>query len=300
MTTNPKNLIRSMTAFCRQDVKEPWGDLTCEIKSVNHRYLEPSFRLSENLRILEPTLRETLRKRLARGKVEVSIRLQSAVKNSNKLVVDTDLVKQIVSASQEIQKTIATYSDADSMKINPNELLSWPGVLTTEETDQKLVSKAALSIFDETLNGFLETREREGLALKTTVEQKLIEIHDQLQLVQAKLPEIIQRQKEKLLTRLSDIKGELDNTRLEQEMVYLAQKVDVDEELERLKTHVDEVARVLNKGGPSGRRLDFLMQELNREANTLGSKSIDSQSTQASVELKVCIEQMREQIQNME
>jgi len=295
MSASPQDMIRSMTAFCRQDLKEPWGDLTCEIKSVNHRYLEPSFRLVENLRQLEPTLRESLRKQLARGKIEVSIRFQTTDQGGNKLVVNTDLINQLVAASQQIQSSIGSDNQIDS-----GELLRWPGVLIAEETDQDLITTAALSLFEHTLKGFIEAREREGSALKDIVEQRINDIEKQTQLIQQKLPDIIQRQKEKLLNRLSELKSQLDNDRVEQEILFMAQKIDVDEELDRLKTHVDEVSRVLNKGGPAGRRLDFLMQELNREANTLGSKSIDAQTTQASVELKVCIEQMREQIQNME
>ena len=295
MSATPQSPIKSMTAFCRQDFQAPWGALTCEIKSVNHRYLEPSFRLADNLRVLEPSLREILKKRLARGKIEVSIRIQTTEQDSSKLVVDTHLVDQLVSAAQQIQQ-----STGNTNQLSPNEILHWPGVLTTEKMNQELVTKEALRIFDETLDGFLEAREREGKALTVSVEQRLDDIHQQLKVVREKLPAIILRHKEKLLGRLSEIKGELDQNRLEQEMVYLVQKMDVEEEFDRLTTHVDEVARILNKGGPSGRRLDFLMQELNREANTLGSKSIDTQTTQASVEIKVCIEQMREQIQNME
>ena len=285
----------SMTAFARKELQTQWGTLTWELRSVNHRYLEMQFRLPENLRDLEPGLREKLKKQLYRGKLESSLFFRPSTEQSNKLEVNIDLLKSINSALSEIQSHVD-----DSQSTSAIELLKWPGVLQTADTDYDEVKDIALNLYQEALNQLSEMRNQEGKALNQLIEQRLSTISELTSNIRTQLPEIMATQKERLQTRLDEAKVELEPGRLEQEVVFLLQKSDVDEELDRLQTHVTEVQRTLGKSGAIGRRLDFLMQELNREANTLSSKSINSDITQASVELKVLIEQMREQIQNIE
>ena len=289
-------MIRSMTSFARQATQHDGGSLVWEIRSVNHRYLEPSFKLPESMRRLENDLREKIRKTLSRGKVECSLRMQSqSGDNSSQLTVNAELLTQLIVSAESIQKQLN-----DPSALNPLQLLQWPGMMSEPEIDSDLLCEQALAAFQVTLEQLLESREREGAALKQSIEQRLDTIGDITAAVKQQLPDILQAQRQKLQQRLQELKAELNEDRLEQEMVILAQKADVDEELDRLDAHLAEVRRVLNKGGACGRRLDFLMQELNREANTLSSKSIVTDTTQAAVELKVLIEQMREQIQNIE
>lgn len=289
-------MIRSMTAFARQPSQQQWGSLVWEIRSVNHRYLEPSFKLPETLRHIENDLRELLRNQLSRGKVECSLRVQlQASSNTDQLTINEPLLAQVIKAGKTVQQQLARPAELDAL-----QLLQWPGVIIEQDADSELICKQALACFQTTLQQLLESRSREGAQLKQFIEQRLDAIAGITGDVKAQLPQILQAQRHKLQQRLAELKAELDSDRLEQEMVILAQKADVDEELDRLNAHLTEVRRVLNKGGACGRRLDFLMQELNREANTLSSKSIVSNTTQAAVELKVLIEQMREQIQNIE
>jgi uncharacterized protein (TIGR00255 family) len=289
-------MIRSMTSFARQASQQSWGSVIWEIRSVNHRYLEPSFKLPESMRHLENDLREKLRTNLNRGKVECGLRLQTDLNgSSDNININQALLTQLISAAETVQGQLSQSTD-----LNPLTLLQWPGVIAAAETDPNEISKAILANFQATLNQLIDSREREGAGLKQIIEQRLDAITDIVTSVRKQLPEILAAQKQKLKSRLDELQAELDQDRLEQEMVILAQKADVDEELDRLDTHLDEVRRVLAKGNACGRRLDFLMQELNREANTLSSKSIVSDTTQAAVELKVLIEQMREQIQNIE
>ena len=289
-------MIRSMTAFARQAGQYDWGSLVWEVRSVNHRYLEPTFKLPESMRVLETGLRDKLRKQLSRGKVECALRIQQqGTGDANALQVNKALAEEVIAASESISKLMAKPAAIDPLKI-----LQWPGVIGESNTDTELIGQQAMALFQTSLEQLIESREREGTELKQFIEQRLDSIEIITDAVQQQLPEILAAQKQKLLTRLQELKAEPNEDRLEQELVIIAQKADVDEELDRLKTHVAEVRRVLNKGQACGRRLDFLMQELNREANTLSSKSIVSDTTQASVELKVLIEQMREQIQNIE
>jgi uncharacterized protein (TIGR00255 family) len=288
-------MTSSMTAFARQEESTQWGSIVWEIRSVNHRYLENHFRLPENLRDLEPNLRENLRKELARGKVEISLNFRPDVEQTQNCCVNTELVKQLRQALQQVQDTLG---DVD--KPSALELLKWPGVLETAEVDYAEVKRTALSLFKLALQQLKSMRQQEGGALQNFIEQRLDRIREITQEMRTQLPSIMAQQKQKLQTRIDEAKAELDPGRLEQEVVLLLQKADVDEELDRLQTHVEEVSRTLNQKGAIGRRLDFLMQELNREANTLSSKAIDTDITQIAVELKVLIEQMREQIQNIE
>jgi uncharacterized protein (TIGR00255 family) len=287
-------MIRSMTAFARQSNQHDWGSLVWEIRSVNHRYLEPSFKLPESIRRLEGKLREKIRQQLNRGKVECSLRLQSAPGSSG-MSVDVPLVKQLLSAAESIQQQMHK-----STGINPLEILNWPGVLVETQTDEGKLAEHVLSSFQVALEQLVETREREGNTLSQFIEQRIESIQVIISAARQQMPAILDAQKQKTLGKLAELAADLDPARLEQETVILIQKADIDEELDRLDTHLIEVQRILKKGGACGRRLDFLMQELNREANTLSSKSIITDTTQAAVELKVLIEQMREQIQNIE
>ncbi len=286
----------SMTGFARQQASFDWGSLSWEIRSVNHRYLELHFRLPEGQRELEIKLRERLRKRLQRGKLDISLQLDLAASNhSSELAIDFERVRQLASASQQIGDQLV-----DCAAVNPLDILKWPGVLQNPERDEQQLQQDALQTFENALEQLLAHRQREGKELQAFIEQRLNAIAQQVSQVRTLMPKILQAQRAKLHERLAELKQELDDERLEQEMVILAQKADVDEELDRLGAHISEVRHSLQQSGAIGRRLDFLMQELNREANTLSSKSIVSETTQAAVELKVLIEQMREQIQNIE
>ena len=287
-------MTRSMTAFARQEAEFEWGSLSWEIRSVNHRYLEPHLRLPDNLRELEGSLRESLRKTLSRGKVECTLRFNPEAR-VKQLVVNEEFTNQVVSAAENVQSLLSEHR-----AIDPLELLRWPGVLQDAKLDMDIVKAAARTLFSQSLEDLLEGRKREGVELALLIEQRLDAISAIVVEVREKMPQILQAQRDNLKERLEELKVDLDEGRLEQEMALLAQKADVDEEMDRLATHVQEVRRVLKQKGPIGRRLDFLMQELNREANTLSSKSIVANTTQSAVELKVLIEQMREQIQNIE
>ncbi|MGB0468351.1 MAG: YicC/YloC family endoribonuclease [Pontibacterium sp.] len=289
-------MTRSMTAFARQEAEYSWGSLVWEVRSVNHRYLEPHLRLPESLRDLEGSLREQLRKKLSRGKVECTLRFHPEAQ-TQQLTVNNEFAKELIAAADQIS---ALSLSGNTQPLNPLDVLRWPGVLQDAKTDMDQVKAEALKLFAVALDDLIAGRGREGIELNNLIEQRLAAIAGIVIEVRAKLPQILQAQRDNLRARLDELKDELDEGRLEQEMVLLAQKADVDEEMDRLNTHVQEVRRVLKQKGPIGRRLDFLMQELNREANTLSSKSIVAETTQNAVELKVLIEQMREQIQNIE
>lgn len=287
-------MTRSMTAFARQEAEHAWGSLSWEIRSVNHRYLEPHLRLPDNFKELEGGLREKLRKILSRGKVECTLRFHPEAE-VQQLVVNKSYAQEVVQAAETLQSMLSENKPLDAL-----ELLRWPGVLQDVKLDMDQVKQVARSLFDQALNDLIEGRSREGQELTALINQRLDSISDIVAEVRAQMPKILKNQRDNLHQRLQDLKVELEEGRLEQEITLLAQKADVDEEMDRLDTHVQEVRRVLQQKGPIGRRLDFLMQELNREANTLSSKSIVANTTQSAVELKVLIEQMREQIQNIE
>ena len=287
-------MTASMTAFARVQVQEDWGNLVWEIRSVNHRYLEPHFRLPEQMREIEPALRDSLKKFLHRGKVECSLKLQLA-DGQQGFDVNEETLEELQSAVNKVETWFINAS-----RVNPLEVLRWPGVMVNEETSLAPIHEAAKQGFVKALEQLADMRRTEGQELDKFIQQRLDGISEEAEKVRENLPELLAHQRQKLLDRLEEAKAELDPDRLEQEMVMLAQKMDVDEELDRLVTHVAEVKRTLAKKGTIGRRLDFLMQELNREANTLSSKSINAGLTQSAVNLKVLIEQMREQIQNIE
>tara|TARA_B100000959_G_scaffold287192_1_gene370001 strand:+ start:3763 stop:4626 length:864 start_codon:yes stop_codon:yes gene_type:complete len=285
----------SMTAFSRQQLEQDWGSLTWEIRSVNHRYLETSFRLPEAFRSLENAVREIARKRLNRGKVECQLRYQAVESSQSELQLNNELVLKLMHANSEIQDLAGTSSPLSSM-----ELLRWPGVIMDRQIDFKVLQSEALQLFEKALDDLVASREREGESLKGLLVQRIKSIREIVSNVREKMPDILKKQRQSLLDKLQDLQAEIEPTRLEQEIALLAQKADVDEELDRLDSHLNEVERVIGTKGQKGRRLDFLMQELNREANTLSSKAIVVETTMGAVELKVLIEQMREQIQNVE
>ncbi|QKX16766.1 YicC/YloC family endoribonuclease [Microbulbifer sp. YPW1] len=289
-----KNKVRSMTAFGRAEVNYSTGTAVWEMRSVNHRYLEPHFRLPEAARALESKLREILRKTLNRGKVEMTLNLKANSGEVAGIEVNQALAEQLVKAAGLVAPA------SDSLSLNPLEILKWPGVIAEPETDADEQAKAILDGFKQALEQVVDNREREGAELAGFIEARLIGINEQVTTVRALLPQILQNQRDKLKSRLEELLEEIDKDRIEQEIALLAQKADVDEELDRLDAHITETRRVLKNGGPIGRRLDFLMQEFNREANTLSSKAVVTDTTQAAVELKVLIEQMREQVQNIE
>ena len=288
-------MVYSMTAFSRQQLEHEWGSLTWEIRSVNHRYLEPSIRLPENFRSLENPIRKQLRDKLYRGKIECLLRFRTVEANQIDWQLNLDLISQLTKANLEINNNIG-----GEYKLSSLDILKWPGVISDQSIDEEVFNKEAMGLFEKALDDLMVVREREGASLRDAILKRIASIQRIIDSIQAKMPSIILKQKENLLNKLEDIKAEFEPTRLEQEITLLAQKADVDEELDRLNSHLQEAKRVLDSSGQIGRRLDFLMQELNREANTLSSKSIVLETTQSAVELKVLIEQMREQIQNIE
>lgn len=287
-------MIHSMTAFARAEQANANGTLSWELRSVNHRYLEPHLRLPESFRDLEGAVREALRNGLSRGKVECTLRFSDD--NAGKaLQVNLERAAQLVAAAENVAGLIK-----QPAALNPLEVLGWPGVLVADAADPQALNQSALALFIQALNELKNGREREGAELAKLLNERLDSILEQVTALRELVPQMLAGQRQKILDRCAEMQAELEPQRLEQELVLLAQKSDVAEELDRLSTHVNEVRRVLKTGGQAGRRLDFLMQELNREANTLGSKAFDTRSTNAAVNLKVLIEQMREQVQNIE
>ena len=285
-----------MTAFARQQSTTAVGDITLELRAVNHRYLEINPRLPEELRPFEPKIRAELGRRLGRGKIDCTMRYAAPNNANGQLVINNEMLKQVASAIRQVDGILY-----DPAKVSSLDLLKWPGVITTPPVDDQLVMQNAGTLLNDAITELIEMRESEGERLKAIILQRCDAVQVAVDSVKTRLPEVLDICRKRLEQRLADIKQpEADSSRLEQEMVILTQRLDVDEELDRLETHLSEIRKTLNQTKPVGRRLDFLMQELNREANTLGSKSADIETTQASVELKVLIEQMREQIQNIE
>ncbi|HHF4805563.1 TPA: YicC/YloC family endoribonuclease [Haemophilus influenzae] len=287
-------MIYSMTAFARLEVKKDWGDAVWEIRSVNQRYLENFFRLPEQFRGLENTLREKLRQSLTRGKIECSLRIETKKQTNAELNLNKELANQVIQSLQWIKV------QAGEGEINLTDVLRYPGVVEAQEQDLDVISQDLLTAFDDLLTDFIAMRGREGEKLNDIIQQRLDSIAVETDKVRSQMPAVLQWQRERLLQRFEDAQLNLDPQRVEQEMILLAQRIDVAEELDRLQMHVKETTNILKKGGAVGRKLDFMMQELNRESNTLASKSINADITASAVELKVLIEQMREQIQNLE
>lgn len=287
-------MIHSMTAFARHEVKGEWGNAVWEIRSVNQRFLETYFRLPEQFRGIEPLLRERFRKQLNRGKVECNLRFNINPAAKSEVSINKTLALQLIQHANWVNEQTL------NSQVNPLEVMRWPGVMEAAEADISVIQAELLSGFDIALKDFILARASEGENLKVMIEQRLDAISVEADKVQAFMPEVIEWQRKRILDKFTDATIDLDSTRVEQELVLLAQKMDVAEELDRLNSHVSETVKILKKGGAQGRRLDFMMQEFNREANTLGSKSINTDVTASAVELKVLIEQMREQIANIE
>ena len=288
-------MIQSMTAFARESAPLNQGVLTVELRTVNHRYLDCTFKLPDALRVMEPQLRDEAAKALARGKLECLMRLQAHQNNTAAYRIDDQRLAELLQAVDALQKQLR-----EPAPVNALQILQFPGVYAQAEETNEALQQAASTLFSEALKNLQDTREREGQKLDRLVLDRLSQVELEVEATRKILPELREQQKKRLQTRIQDLGMDADPGRIEQELVYLAQRADVDEELDRLDAHISEVRRALKKGGPCGRRLDFLMQELNREANTLSSKSQSSRTTQNAVELKVLIEQMREQIQNIE
>ncbi|WP_288654869.1 MULTISPECIES: YicC/YloC family endoribonuclease [Pantoea] len=287
-------MIRSMTAYARREAKGSWGSATWELRSVNQRYLETYIRLPEQFRGLEPVIRERTRTRLTRGKIECHLRFDADPGAQGELQLNEALAKQLVQAANWVKM------QSDEGAINPLDILRWPGVMSAPEQDLDAINAELLTALDGALDDFIEARESEGNALKSLIEQRLAGVSQEVSKVRAQMPDVLKWQRERLVTRLEEAEVQLENNRLEQELVMMAQRVDVAEELDRLDAHVKETYNILKKKEAVGRRLDFMMQEFNRESNTLASKSINADITASAIELKVLIEQMREQIQNIE
>ncbi|KAF0190710.1 MAG: YicC domain-containing protein [Gammaproteobacteria bacterium] len=288
-------MILSMTAFARQSRDQPWGQLSWELRTVNHRYLDVSLRVPDELRVQETQLRELVGAYVKRGKVDCRLRFQPAAGATAQIHLNRELIARLSEAIGAVTAQVPSTAPVSAL-----EILRWPGVIEGSDTNLDEIQAEAVAILEDALKELVDTRAREGARLQEILEQRCATLAELVDEARTRLPDIKTAWRERLLARLAEVKADLDDARLAQEMVFFAQKIDIEEELERLATHIDEVRRVLRQDEPVGRRLDFLMQELNREANTLGSKSVDAQTTRISVDMKVQLEQMREQIQNIE
>ena len=289
-------MIRSMTAFARGEQDTPFGRLACEIRSVNHRYLDVGLRLPELLRSSEASLRERIRARCERGKVECSLRLERGAAVGPGLELDSVMLEQVLGALAEVRAGLG----AAAATTDPVDVLRWPGIVREPDTDPEAVGAVVTNLVDEVLVAFIAHREREGAHLHELLEQRLAAIETIAAELAGQSAQLVSALRDRLRERARSLAAELDPQRLEQEVALLAQKADVAEELDRLGAHVAEMRQALTAGGSVGRRLDFLAQELNREANTLASKATGADVAARAVDLKVLIEQIREQIQNLE
>lgn len=283
-----------MTGFARRDIKSKWGYFIWELRSVNQRYFETNIRLPEQFRALEPIIRERLRSRLSRGKVDCILYFELNLYRDKELILNKDLAVQLIKLANWIKK-----SSGDG-KINPLEILRWPGMISVQEQKLDVVCTYLLNELEFTLNDFIFNRHVEGKRLKMIIEQRLDAVCLEIKNIRCQVPEILKWQQSRLQAKLEEARVHIDHNLLKQELIVLSQRIDVTEELDRLDIHVKETRNILKKEHAIGRQLDFIMQEFNREANTLASKSINSQVTNSAIQLKVLIEQMREQIQNIE
>lgn len=288
-------MLSSMTAFARQQSQGDWGSVTWEIRTVNHRYLEIYFRLPDDLRALEQQCREKISEYLSRGKVDVSLKFQPGSVSHPEINLNQNMLSALSKAAQSVE---TVFSKTGS--INPLHILQWPGVIQDTELPIDSLTEPLLTALENALKELISVRHREGAAITTLLVERLNQIQVHVDNVLQRVPEINQQLRTKLVAKLKEMNMAPDHDRLEQEMVYYTQRIDVSEELDRLNTQIHECYRIIKKGGAIGRRFDFLLQELNREANTLASKSVDTFQTHAAVDMKVLIEQLREQIQNLE
>jgi uncharacterized protein (TIGR00255 family) len=289
-------MIRSMTGFARRERQGPWGTLTCELRSVNHRYLELSLRLPDDLRGLENDARQLLSGSLRRGKVDAGVYLRGTPTATAALEINRALVGQVVAGAAEV----SAIAGGAVGPLNPLDVLRWPGVIRDAERDVTPIASAAVELLKETAADLNDARAREGSRIRDMLAQRCLGLRELVATVRARLPEVAARIRSRVLERVAQLGTTVDADRLEQEIALLAYKMDVEEELDRLGSHITETLQVLDSQEPAGRRLDFLMQEFNREANTLSSKSQDTETTRAAVDMKVLVEQMREQVQNVE
>jgi len=288
-------MISSMTAFAREENQQNWGQICWELRSVNHRYLDISIRLPDEWRSLDFAVRKLIQNVLKRGKIDCTLHFQTGYTNNSRFTVNTLLIERLWETMKVIDTMTGHITPPDAMTI-----LRWPGVVETQTLDVDSVSQEVLQPLEMALERLLADRKREGTQLAVLLEQRCFAIVQEVVRIRAELPAILQAQRERLHARLAEVVNDIDNERLEQEIVFLAQKMDVAEELDRLEAHVAEIRAVLTQEQSVGRRLDFLVQELHREANTLGAKSNHVKTSHSVVELKVLIEQMREQVQNIE
>lgn len=286
--------LSSMTAFSRTSTTSPLGILVWELKSVNHRFLEISMRLPDALRYIEQDVRRTVQKSLTRGKVDIFLQYQPSDQAVEAISLNSALVKQLSVVEQSLA---AHFSGVHSNLI---DILRWPGVIEKAVNQDETLGEQAIDALKNALSDLFDTRLREGEAVLRCLQSNTKALQQEVKKIESRMPEVLAYERQRVLDRIAGLALTIDQDRLEQEMVWLAQKADIAEECQRLTTHINEVNRVLEKGGVAGRRLDFLMQELNREANTIASKSLDVETTQSAVEMKVLIEQMREQVQNVE
>ena len=287
-------MIASMTGFARREISGPWGTLVCELRSVNHRFLEAGFRLPDELRSAEGELRQHLAREVRRGKVDCVLTYRRAQASEGGLEVDAQALERLLARLKDIGRAFPANT------VNLVDVLRWPGVLREDTFAGEELMVAAKALFGSTLEDLAAARAREGLRLKEILELRCTSLEEHVRVVRERLPEVQTRLRARLDDRLKELTASVDQDRLEQELALLLQRLDVDEELDRLSGHIQEIRRVLAANEPAGRRLDFLMQELNREANTLSSKSQDLETTRSAVDMKVIIEQMREQVQNAE
>lgn len=288
-------MISSMTGFARETVATEFGLLSIELRSINHRYLETYFKLPEILRSFEVNLRDQAQTQLKRGKIEIMMRLESTGSTHEELVFNDDLAKKVIKMYRHANSLLGT-----SQALSASELLRFPNMLTTTTPDPKELAAITQETFNIAIQSLIQNRQSEGARIYNVIEDRLTKIETLTKEAQALRPEAVQRLRDKLNQRLQEFQVEVDHQRLEQELVFAIQKLDIDEEIDRLASHVAAMREALQRDDAIGRRLDFLTQEFNREANTLGSKSQDAQLTAIAVELKVLIEQIREQIQNIE
>jgi uncharacterized protein (TIGR00255 family) len=288
-------MIASMTGFARRETSGPWGSLVCELRSVNHRFLESGFRLPDELRVAESELRQHLLRELKRGKVDCTLTFRPVREGERALNIDAAALERVLAQVRGLASALP-----ERYSINPLDILRWPGVIRDESPAGEELLATARRLFADTVEDLVAARTREGVRLRELLEQRCVALEGFVSQVRARLPEVHTRIRARLQERVAELKGQIDQDRLEQELALLLQRLDVDEELDRLTGHIEEIRHVIAGNEPAGRRLDFLMQELNREANTLSSKSQDLETTRAAVEMKVAIEQMREQVQNVE
>lgn len=288
-------MIRSMTAFAGNETEIGGLTINCELRSVNHRYSDISLKLPDRLRFLETDIRSAIAAKINRGKIECTLSYKKNIKEGQSYIFNSDAVASLLAATKQIELQIPA-----PLSFSALDVLAFPGIQQEPDADKEQLNQGISQLINQALSRLLEVREREGAQLKTIIEERCIKIQVYVASAKKRMPEVLQLIRDRLKDRISDIVAQPDYDRLEQELVLLAQKLDIAEELDRLETHIIEVLNVLERDEPVGRRLDFIMQELHREANTLGSKSADKEITQISIELKVLIEQMREQIQNIE